>query len=297
VESWREAGRMRRKGNVATLAVVAVLAMWGCTSDECARSSDCPLGQYCISGSCQPIGGDASDGDSVGDGREVLPETGDGLDGDAEDVEADGFTCTGSFRICGGECVDLTASNVHCGACDSPCAAGSSCAGGACRLDCSGSALSCAGECIDRLSDPDHCGSCEGVCVDPQVCAAGTCADACPTGTTSCGRGCADTQSSIDHCGACDQPCANLEWCVVGVCQESPCAFGDLFCDGSCVPNSEDHCGGCDTACDPGFTCCERLFEAGKICVDLTGDPQYCGSCTNLCPSAHNCVEGTCVPV
>ncbi|MDI7269954.1 MAG: MXAN_6577-like cysteine-rich protein [Myxococcota bacterium] len=263
----------------AILATGAVLLFPACSDDS---RPDTPLPDVTDDGRDVGADADADGGDVPGD----VEDTGDGE-----------VTCGGGLTWCVDGCVDLRTSNDHCGACGRSCGAGLRCLSGECRLDCSGAGLPCGDSCVDRLSDPDNCGTCENVCTAPQVCAAGACTGACPTGTTPCGRACPDTTSSIDHCGTCDRACRNLEWCLMGTCVENPCAAGDHFCDGMCVPNSVEHCGGCDVACDSGFTCCDRLFAAGMICVDLRSNPEYCGSCINMCPPANNCVGGSCVPV
>jgi hypothetical protein len=279
--------------------VLAVLPV-SC-SDECERTSDCPTGQYCFQGGCRPLAGDA-DADADVDVRpdadaDVEPDESAGAE-DAEDAGDDGVHCTDGLTWCGGtSCIDLLTTNEHCGDCDAPCGAGETCVGGGCVIECSGAGLSCGGECVDRLSDPDNCGTCDNPCIDPQVCAAGACVATCPAETTPCGRACADVLSSIDHCGDCYSPCGDLEWCVGGTCFDTPCALGDLFCDGSCVPPDVNNCGDCDIVCDPGFLCCNRLFVEGMICANTASDPQYCGSCTNLCPPGQNCVAGVCTPV
>jgi hypothetical protein len=296
------------------LGVVLAVLPTSC-SDECERSNDCPTGQYCVDGSCRARdidGGTDADADVefAGDGdvgpdsdADFAPDESAGAE-DAEEVEEaedagdDGVPCPEGLTWCGGpECIDPLTTDEHCGACDHACGTGEMCVGGTCGVACSGAGLSCGGECVDRLSDPDNCGTCDDPCAEPQLCAAGDCVMTCPEGTTPCGRACADTASSIDHCGSCDNPCGNLQWCIGGMCLDSPCAMGDLFCDGGCVPQDVNNCGACGTICDTGFACCNRLFADGMICANLASDPQYCGSCTNLCPAGENCVAGVCTPV
>lgn len=81
------------------------------------------------------------------------------------------FTCEGGLTACGLSCVDLTASDEHCGACDRPCRApaGGSAAcvadeGGTCFRQCELPAAICGDACVDRASDPEHCGACGHSC-------------------------------------------------------------------------------------------------------------------------------------
>ena len=267
------AGRPRTAGVVAIPAclLAILLAHPGC-SDECEFSSDCPAGQYCSDGTCQAYAADA-DADGEADGAPEATDEG-GADGDegVTDADADGVeeaedsggedvSCPTGLHWCGGtDCVDWATSSAHCGACDNPCDAGDVCVGGGCILECAGSGLSCNDECVDQLSDPDNCGACDESCADPQVCAAGDCVTVCPSGTTDCSRACADLMSDVDHCGTCGNGCGNLQWCVGGACLDVPCALGDLFCDGSCVPQDTSNCGECGNACEVGFLCCNELF-------------------------------------
>ena len=289
---------------VPACLLAILLAHPGC-SDECEHSSDCQPGYVCSSGDCVPYGADAdADGEADGlpeatdeggaDGDEDVAGPDGDADGDAADGEAETVEC-GPLDWCGGpDCVDFLTDEAHCGNCDTPCDAGDICVGGGCLLECAGSGLSCNDECVDQLSDPDNCGACDEICTDPQVCAAGDCVSVCPSGTTDCSRACADLMSNVDHCGTCDHGCGNLEWCVSGVCLPNPCALGDLFCDGSCVPQDVNNCGDCGVVCDTGFLCCNRLFATGMICANAQSDPLYCGNCTTMCGAGESCVEGVC---
>ncbi|MBI5502269.1 MAG: hypothetical protein HY907_18645 [Deltaproteobacteria bacterium] len=314
VGAW--GGRAFRLGAAvgATVAIL-LLASIDC-SDECSRSSDCSDCQQCVRGSCEPIPGCGADADADGGadadsdvGPEVEGEGGGETDvepeveGDAEVLEDggdEGVTCDLPLRLCGDECVDWQTNDLYCGNCETACSAVETCTGGFCVLDCSGAGLACGDECVDQMSDPDNCGGCGDVCTAPQVCAGGDCVDTCPAGTTPCGRACADFQSDIDHCGACDAPCGNLEWCLLGACAATPCAPGDLFCDGSCVASNELNCGACGLDCTAtGYACCPDLFADRMTCANTMTDATYCGACssaTSICPAEEVCRDGVCGP-
>jgi len=93
--------------------------------------------------------------------------------------------CPAMTRRCGGSCVDVSSSRLHCGACGAVCpmppSGTSVCVGGMCAIGaCSGSWADCNMDPSDGcetglLGDPRHCGSCENSCASGR-CSAGTCA-------------------------------------------------------------------------------------------------------------------------
>jgi parallel beta-helix repeat protein len=56
--------------------------------------------------------------------------------------------------------------------------------------------------------------------------------------------------------------------------------------------------GGTDGATGGGGTSCsDPLTLCGESCVDLSSDPNHCGSCGNVCGSAESCEAGVCTAV
>ncbi|MEZ4409604.1 MAG: MXAN_6577-like cysteine-rich protein [Polyangiales bacterium] len=214
-----------------------------------------------------------------------------------------GPMCTASETVCDGRCVDTQTDASHCGACGTPCAAGSACRAGACELVCPAGQTVCAGACVTLASDPSHCGACGTACAAGQTCAAGACA--CPAGTTLCGDRCVDTQSDAAHCGACTTACSTGEVCAMGACRLS-CPAGQTACGSACVTLATDalHCGACSTACAAGQSCVMGACACpagttlcGGRCVDTQTSTAHCGACDNACAldgATAACVAGAC---
>ncbi len=84
----------------------------------CDSMGRCPLARYCSRTLCQPPWGGCTQDEKCN-----------GLDDDCDGVRDNGIDCgsgdpcpEGQAR-CGGECVDFSRSNLHCGRCDRPCGA------------------------------------------------------------------------------------------------------------------------------------------------------------------------------
>ena len=75
------------------------------------------------------------------------------------------------------------------------------------------------------------------------TCAKSACGVQCPTNMTACTDGvCYDTQNFHDHCGNCGTACAtDTEWCTQGHC----CSVGTAYCGSACIDISSDpnNCG------------------------------------------------------
>src|SRR3954464_10991936 len=83
---------------------------------------------------------------------------------DVARLTLDGARCAPGAVACGNDCVELSSSAEHCGACDVACAADSLCDRGHCKPaaeGCSAGLLQCSGDCADTRSDREHCGSCD----------------------------------------------------------------------------------------------------------------------------------------
>lgn len=159
-------------------------------------------------------------------------------------------SCVLGSTECGGECVTLSVTPAHCGACGNACAAGEACLAGGCV--CTGE--TCDGACVDIASHPAHCGACANACAEGRHCEAGACRAVCSDGLASCGDRCVDVSTDREHCGACDTPCPAGADCVDQSCT---CREGLVSCGDSCIDTSRDglHCGGCDTPCSAGQLC------------------------------------------
>ncbi|MFL5761873.1 MAG: hypothetical protein ACJ789_19410 [Thermomicrobiales bacterium] len=200
-------------------------------------------------------------------------------------------TCSAPQQNCGDVCVDTRSDPNNCGDC------GNGCGNGAC----------CSGICVDTTSDPAHCGDCQTVCPQGTNCSGGTCG--CASGTTSCNNVCVDLTSDANNCGDCGIVCPSGSLCTGGKCScpdssppcgQSCCALGLTCTNGQCLcPDSTPPCGG--TCCQPGLVCAGGVCacpsgttDCSGTCLDLSSDPNNCGSCGFTCDGL-SCCGGTCV--
>src|SRR5580704_8714562 len=103
-----------------SVALLALLACGGSTAPtNCSSDSDCTAGYRCIGGECG------------------LPPA---------------APCAGSQTSCGGTCSDAASDPKNCGSCGHTCAAGLTCASGACQPPCAVGLTSCGSGCIDESS-------------------------------------------------------------------------------------------------------------------------------------------------
>jgi len=245
-------------------------------------------------------GDDNSDGDAGSDYSDV------------RDAADEGRTCPTGQEPCGTECVILSSSPDHCGACDNACASNELCVSGSCELDCplSSEYDDCGGtECAGLLSDPDNCGACGTACGATEVCSCGVCTDAC-----------ADINTDATNCGGCGLACGSGEQCCCGGCTADatcpdPCQMiplpDQLECgsDGRACADSRNHmfnCGACDTSCEVTQACGDgvcttetctgsEVYCDGR-CTNLLSSSENCGRCSNACdPATEYCFNGECV--
>jgi hypothetical protein len=138
--------------------------------------------------------------------------------------------CSPPLVDCGGSCVDVSTSPLHCGACFQPCLEKqwhrATCSAGVCghELVCGTGSVPCGNACVAIDKDAAHCGACGNACTPPSggtiSCRSGVCIPHCPSGFTLCGNACVDPQSDASHCGACGNACATGS-CVAGACDAS----------------------------------------------------------------------------
>ena len=185
----------------------------------------------------------------------------------------------------------------------------------------------CNGKLVNTMTDPRNCGSCGNDCGnDPLTfCYQGHCAShaGCPQNIpgfscdpahpefgcySPCGSGCVDVFHDQGNCGGCGQTCGLGEVCCGGACvnpqsfQSDPNNCGG--CGNTCnFANAVGTCinGKCKLSqCDPGFGNCNNV-DADGCEVNLTSDPENCGSCGNVCGTFFNgnwqwcCIRGQCV--
>lgn len=161
---------------------------------------------------------------------------------------------------------------------------GSSGQAGSTSATCSATQVDCDGKpdngCETSLkTDAQNCGACGKVCVKgdnaTSVCVDGQCVAVCQTGYASCDstadNGCeVATSTDTFHCGYCGHTCpdgpSELAACQSGVCT--------LACQGS----RRD----CNLVAGDG---CE---------IDVSSDPQNCGSCGKVCDGGAQCVQSAC---
>lgn len=266
----------------AALAAIAMLAGCGYHGSlgdlQCDTDADCPGNDYCLDNYCI------------------------------------NNPCDGELFECGGECVDLTSHNAHCGECDNRCRGGTpNCFDGECRLrpDCGSEKHACdtSGddeaplyECLDTSANDDYCGSNCDTCRDGTICEQGDCV--CAVGYQECAGDCIPESEECDD--VCDpEDCGPNEMCIDGECA-CPDEENLRDCDGVCVDTSSnnDHCGECANTCGDLEVCNEGVCVedcpgddtlCGGECVDTSSNDDHCGECANSCSTGQFCENGSCV--
>ncbi len=224
-------------------------------------------------------------------------------------------------------CETIMATNQDCAACGHACPDGTICADGVCK-GCGPTETNCSGACVDLESDDSNCGACGEWCPSfppdepfppPNMlygCSAGSCGNLkCDFSWADCNADAEDgcetwLPDDPNNCGQCNKKCAASEICVGGKCQCNP---GPSGCD--CLPDFESNlrnCGGCGVICSerPNSTPTCEFGRCGSNCkagygdcnrdltdgceVNLSKDPQNCGSCGTACETGQACIDGVC---
>jgi len=227
---------------------------------------------------------------------------------------------------------DILTDLNNCGDCNKKCATDNTflnkCENGECKIvtcnlgfeDCDGIASNGCEK--DLRNDNDNCGKCGNKCNNNATCKLGECQ--CISGYANCNNdwidGCEVNLSSNTTCGT---SCSNLTNCN----QNAYCSNGQCLCiapyvdcnrswaDG-CETNintDKNNCGSCGNKCNlpntsevicdmgrckivkcaTGFANCDNNDLNGCE-VDLTKDPNNCGSCGNMCNQNASCVNSNC---
>jgi hypothetical protein len=169
--------------------------------------------------------------------------------------------CAGGF-MCGTQCVDLTLSDAHCGACNVECTGATTCAGGRCV--------------------PRDCAS--GQCAGNQVCLEETCLQ-----RKCVGKFCRDTEVCVE--GEC-----RSRLCVGALCGAGQECLNDVCTDVSCIGVS---CPGSATClrgrCDAEGGCATGMRDGTEAAVDCGGE--HCASCPEnaACSLDSQCAGFSCL--
>jgi hypothetical protein len=90
-------------------------------------------------------------------------------------VESVTLTGCAGMAYCGGECVDVSWNDTHCGSCNNTCSAIETCYGGTCESNCAWNEIACGNACVNPNTNPSHCGACNVSCGAGQSCVSGVC--------------------------------------------------------------------------------------------------------------------------
>ena len=125
------------------------------------------------------------------------------------------------------------------------------------------------------------------------------------------------TPSPTDFANALENAREQLAACIAPSCSPTSCPDGCCDSGGNCVSGTSKFAcglngsacatcdfyfgvcsaGTCGSTCNPPYSVCPPRFEqeGGRLCVDESSNPDYCGSCTNHCASGWSCQSGGCV--
>jgi hypothetical protein len=188
------------------------------------------------------------------------------------DLGVDAPSCARPRALCGGSCVDVRASERHCGACDHACPLGDSCVSGTCLAPGSSRA---GGLCTRPAPRGGN---------DPVAC---TAAFGCfPTVTTAaCTRDCVDSALQGTERSMCGGPNATCLTSGTGPDTFSVCAT-------ACAPGAAS---GAPGSCRAGFVCTGWWFTRADFRSDTPGCAPFCSRDADCYPGERcNSRVGVC---
>ena len=274
------------------------------------HDSDCPEGEKCIDGSCQPIcESDCPEGEKCIDGscqpicESDCPEGEKCKDGSCQPICDDGTT------YCDGKCFDFAVLHLaachtcaddycdsndnfddgcdiyvkssdknNCGGCGIACEKGENCFEGTCTSGCKENEAFCNGQCIN-LTDL-HLASCD------------SCIEHFCDGDDNILNGCEiDTNSDDNNCGGCGITCEKGEKCSEGTCT-SMCKENEAFCNEQCINLTDLHLASCDSCAEHFCDGDDNILNGCEI--DTNTDDKNCGKCGNACAKGESCQNGKC---
>lgn len=229
--------------------------------------------------------------------------------------------CESPEVSCGDQCVDLTSSPRHCGACGQACSSNEACLSGQCTptgnmtclfcgpgVPCINGTCSCEGRgelcsmalCVDTAQLTFSCGGCFSACPNAgELCRAGACT--CPPRERLCGMECTPLNDA-QNCGTCGMACSFSQKCEAGQCVTA-CSQPQSCGSSSCFDVATDpkHCGSACRTCPEGGLCAAGACscppgsrECNGRCVDTSRDALHCGGCGAACVAGESCTGGVC---
>ncbi len=165
------------------------------------KDCDCPVGQNCVEGQCEPV---CEDGTELC-GTECLNFN----DLHLESCEAcSAGYCDTDENLANGCEASTQDDDNHCGACGNACSEGEKCSEGTCTPICQDGELYCNGECLK--AEELHLAACDA-CAENYCDTDGNFANGCEAYALA---------EDFNNCGACGQACNEGESCVAGACRK-----------------------------------------------------------------------------
>ena len=142
------------------------------------------------------------------------------------------------------------------------------------------------------------CGGCGNLCADDvEACSGSSCAPCTSSGQCNSGQTCDTTVSPaacVKTCAA-DGDCGAGSYCSAAhVCK--PCGLSDAaHCGTAATSAGCSVCSGAQPVCSAGACTCPNTV-CGNACVNLSTDPDNCGTCGSPCTGpTHQCISGACI--